>query len=479
MRYRVDGAGRAAARWSAAWVPALALVGFTMAAAAAAPASAQQPAAAVAPSSGGGSATTAPTTAPAEEAGWLARQWQNVQTLLSQYLSSSIRPATQAGGQAGGKGPSGPPPSVTVSKPVVRALVEWDEYTGRFDATETVEMRARVSGYLTETHFRDGQMVKKGDLLFTIDPRPFERTLEQARAELNQWQARVNNASKDVDRARPLVRNRIVSEKVFDDRENAYEDAQAAMKVAEAKVKATELELSFTRITAPIAGRISRANVSVGNYVAGGTFNSTLLTTIVSQDPVYVYFDMTENNLIKYKRLAEATGGDSAVRLGAPAEFALSDDRGFPHQGQLDFLDNRLDASTATLRGRIVVENPKGLFSAGMFARVRIAASPRYDAVLLPDAAIGTDQSARFVFVVAEDGTVARRVVEPGPLIDTLRVVRSGIGRDDWVVVNGVQRARPGQKVTPKREPIKVSDAPAAAQPPAARNAPAGKPIAD
>jgi RND family efflux transporter MFP subunit len=369
--------------------------------------------------------------------------------------TATVPPGTAA--PAAGGRPAGPPPTVTVSQPVKRPVVEWDEYTARFDAVETVEMRARVSGYLTEVHFKDGQMVAKGDLLFTIDRRPFERVLEQAQAELAQAQTKVENAAKDVERGRPLLDRKILSEKVFDDRENLMRDAAAAVRVAEAKVKTAELDLSFTRVTSPVAGRISRAIVSVGNYVAGGTLNSTLLTTIVSQDPIHLYFDVSENNTIKYKRLVAAGQRAGAAAAGATIEFSLADERGFPHRGTLDFSDNRLDPATGTLRARAVVDNKAGLFSPGMFARVRIAGSARYEALLLPDEAIGTDQTAKFVYVVADDGTAARKALELGPMIEGLRIVRAGLEAGDWVVTKGVQRARPGQKVTPKREPIKVS----------------------
>lgn len=382
--------------------------------------------------------------------GWIGLQWQVLVGLLQQPRAAT---ATQTGAGA----PGGPPPTVTVSRPATRAIVEWDEYTGRFEAVESVEIRARVSGYLITTHFRDGQMVKKGDLLFTLDARPFERALEQAQAEHEQWQTRIANASKDVDRARPLVRQRILSEKTFDDRENTYEDARAAAKVAEARIKAAELDLSFTRITAPIDGRISRSAVSNGNYVVGNSVSSTLLTTIVSQDPIQLYFDVNENNLIRYKRLAQGGQQAGATVDGGTAEVALADEKGFPHVGKLDFSDNRLDPGTGTLRVRAVVDNSSGLFSPGMFARVRVMGSSRYEAVMVPDSAIGTDQASKFVYVVAEDGTASRRVVQPGPLLDNLRVVREGLSADDWVVVNGSQRVRPGSKVNPKREPIKTS----------------------
>lgn len=378
-----------------------------------------------------------------------------------------------------------PPPAVTVSKPLAEELVEWDEYTARFDAVEAVEVRARVSGYLTEVAFKDGQNVRKGDLLYTIDPRPFERALEQARAEVAQATTKVENATLDVERGRPLMERRVMSEKAYDDRANVLREAQAAVKVAEAKVALSELDLTFTRITSPIEGRISRSLVTPGNWVsAGAAANATLLTSIVSQNPIYVYFDLTENNYLKYKRLAERGVGGGAGGTGSAVEIAMPDETGFPHKGKLDFVDNRLDPGTATVRARAVMENDKLLFSPGMFARARIAGSARYRGLLLPDAAIGTDQASKFVLVVGADDTVARRVVRLGPVHAGLRIVREGIGPDDLVVTKGLQRARPGQKVAPKQEPIRAAAADgasgAAPSTPAAatgNGAPAAQPV--
>jgi multidrug efflux system membrane fusion protein len=358
-----------------------------------------------------------------------------------------------------GKGQAAAPvASVSVSRPAVEEIIEWDEYTGRFDAVDTVEVRARVSGYLDEVAFKDGQMVQKGDLLFVIDPRPFERVRDQARAELAQAQTKADNLVSDVERGKPLVERRIMSEKMYEDRANLLREAQAAVKVAEARVAAAELELSFTRMTAPLAGRTSRASVSVGNWVSAGTLsNTTVLTTIVSQDPIHIYFDVSENNYIKYKRLAERGETKSAASPGASVELALPDETSFPHKGRLDFIDNRLDAGTATLRVRAEIDNKAQLFSPGMFARVRLAGSGKAPAVLLPDEAIATDQGSKYVLVVADDGAVSRKTVRLGPLSGGLRVVREGLAANDWVVVKGLQLARPGQKVHAKREALRVS----------------------
>ena len=376
--------------------------------------------------------------------------------LIAVSLSACDRPQAQSKSNPA----AAPPPSVTTSQPVVSEIVEWDEYTGRFEAVASVEVRARVSGYVDKIPFVDGQMVKKGDLLFVIDPRPFERVLGQAQAELEQARTRAQNAALDVERGKPLLERKIMSEKMFDDRANLLREAESAVKVAEAKVATAELELAFTRITAPIDGRISRATVSLGSWIsAGGTANATLLTLIVTQDPIHIYFDISENNYIKYKRLAERgalSGNDGA---GAEVGVALPDETTFAHRGRLDFIDNRLDPGTATMRARAILANADQMFSAGMFARVRLAGTPLQSTVLLPDAAIGTDQASKFVLVVADDGMVSRRIVQLGPLYQGLRVIRSGVEAQDWVVTSGLQRARPGQKVTANREVLRLSEA--------------------
>ena len=397
----------------------------------------------------------APAQSVAEPApGWFARQWN---TVSGWFAAGPERGRAPAAGAQGGA----PPAQVTISRPITREVVEWDEYTGRFDAVDTIEVRARVAGFLTEVHFTDGQLVKKGDPLFTIDARPFERALATANAELEQARTKVESAMKDVVRGRPLVDRRVISEKVFDDRENLKREAESAVKVAEAKVQSAELDLSFTKISAPLGGRISRNLISTGNYVTGGgggNASQTLLTTIVTQNPIQFYFDVSENNTIKYKRLAAA--GTSNVGVpGAAIEIALPDDTGFPHVGKLDFNDNRLDATPGTLRMRAILDNAAGVLSPGMFGRARIAGSAAYNGILLPDDAVGTDQAAKYVTVVAEDGTVSRKVVTLGPIIGGMRVVRTGLAADDWVVIKGQQRARPGQKVNPKREPLQVSNA--------------------
>lgn len=347
-----------------------------------------------------------------------------------------------------------PPPPVTVANPVEKTVTEWDEYTGRFEAVDTVEVRARVSGVLEEVKFTDGAHVNKGDLLFVIDPRPFERRLERERANLAAAEVRAEFAAKDVERARPLLKNKTISEQVFDQRLQAAREAEAAVRSAEASVKSAELDVEFTQIRAPVSGRISRKLVSEGNYVTGGSGTGTLLTTIVTTDPIYLYFDVSEADYLKYVRM-DALGAPSNSRKPAnPVFLGLQDESGFPYRGKMDFVDNRIDENTATLRARAVFDNPHGLFQPGLFARIRLAGSGEYKAIMLPDEAIATDQSNRFVYVVADDGTVSRKNVVLGPMIDGLRVIRSGIETTDWVIIKGLQRARPGIKVTPEKTRI-------------------------
>ncbi len=375
--------------------------------------------------------------------------------------TSSVRPPTPtvpAPAQAGGVAPV----QVSVSQPVRREIVDYVEITGRFEAPESVDLRARVSGYLQDVLFKDGQDVAKGDTLFIIDPRPYERALALSKAELEQAKTRISNASLDVERARGLVQRRIVSEKTFDDRENLQREAEALAKVAEERVKTAELDLSFTRITAPVSGRIGRALITPGNYVAaaGGNASVSTLATIVVQDPIYVYFDISEADALKYKRMVSASGSSSSLKdilTGAAVDLQLADETAFMHTGKVDFIDNRLDTGTGSLRARAVLDNRSRLFTPGQFARVRLKASKPYVATLVPDSAIGADQANRFVMVLGADDTVARKPVVLGSLVEGMRVVREGLAGEDWVVTKGLARVRPGQKVMPKREALQVS----------------------
>jgi membrane fusion protein, multidrug efflux system len=340
-----------------------------------------------------------------------------------------------------------PPPAVSVANPLQKDVVEWDEYTGRFDAVDTVEVRARISGFLNEVKFTDGAIVKKGDLLFVIDPRPFQRILDRDRASLQGARVQLEFTQKDLDRARPLVANATISQQVFDQRTQAVRAAEANVLSAEASVRSSELDVEFTRIASPVTGRISRRLVSEGNYLTGGSGSGTLLTTIVSIDPIHFYFDVSEADFLKYRKLGSLAIQQDEHLAEIPVELALQTDTGFPYKGRMSFIDNRIDAGTGSLRVRAVFDNPDQLFQPGLFARVRLAGSPRYKGILLPDVAVATDQSNRFVFIVSDDGTVSSKPVVLGPVIDGLRVIRSGVSTTDWVIVNGVQRARTGIKV--------------------------------
>ena len=349
--------------------------------------------------------------------------------------------------------PAGPPPpAVTVAKPVQRAVTDLDEYVGRFVAIDSVEIRARVSGYLDQVHFRDGQMVKQGDLLFTIDKRPFENTLAQARANLAQAKANLAFTEADLERGRLLSRDRTITEQVFEQRTQAFRSAQASVAANEATVRQAALDVEFTELRAPVAGRIGDRRVSPGNLVAGGTVASTtLLATIVSLDPIRFEFTMDEASYLRYERFSqsskEVTGREGGVKVG----LKLLDDKGFDHAGHMDFVDNVIERSSGTIRGRAVFANPTGVLTPGMFGRIRVPGSPTYDALLVPDAAIGTEQIKKFVLVVDKDNTAVAKYVTLGQVTaDNLRVIKDGLTASDNVVVNGLARVRPGQKVTPQ-----------------------------
>ena len=344
-----------------------------------------------------------------------------------------------------------PPAPVTVSTPLKHELVEWDEFTGQFAGVEYVEIRARVSGYLTEIGFEDGQIVKKGDLLFVIDPRPFQNALASAQAQQAQAQARLDLASRQVQRSSELRQRDFASQSVLDERQEELRQAAGALDAAKAAVADAELNLEFTRITAPVGGRIGRHEVSIGNLVTGGSGGgTTLLTTIVSLDPIYFYFDMSEADYLAYQRAA-ASGKIQSTRDGkVPVYARLTDEKDWPREGRLDFVDNQVDRGAGTIRARAVFPNSDFFVTPGQFGRIRIPGSEPYEALLVPDAAIVTDQSRKLLMTVAEDGTVVPKVVRLGPTYDGLRIIREGIGPDDRIIINGMVRARPGAKVAPQ-----------------------------
>jgi RND family efflux transporter MFP subunit len=346
-----------------------------------------------------------------------------------------------------------PPPQVTVATPVKRKVVDQDEYVGRFVAIDSVEIRARVSGYLDRIHFTDGQIVKQGDLLFTIDRRPFQTALELAQANLAQARANLAFAESDLARGQQLVRDRTITEQTFDQRTQAKRVAEASVAAQEAAVRQATLDLEFTELRAPVTGRIGDRRVSPGNLVTGGTGgNTTLLATIVSSDPIRFEFTFDEASYLRYERSAKS-GEDVTSRNGTvPVALKLIDEQDFAHSGRMDFVDNVIDRASGTIRGRAVFANPSGVFTPGMFGRVRVPGSAPYPALLVPDVAVGTEQVRKFVYTVDDDGTVRQAFVTLGQATDDLRVIKNGLKETDRVIVSGLMRAKPGQKVTPKEQ---------------------------
>jgi multidrug efflux system membrane fusion protein len=340
-------------------------------------------------------------------------------------------------------------PPVTVAQPIKHTVTDWDEFTGRFDAVEEVQVRARVGGFVTSVEFRDGAFVKAGDLLYVIDPRPFDAVAEQADGQLSDARAKVELAKRELERGLTLVQTSAVSEQVVDQRRQALQAAHAAETVAEGALKAAQLNIEFTHVLAPIAGRVSRHLVSVGNLVQGDTGASTLLTSIVSMDPIYIYFDVDEATYLRNNKLWFEGKRPSSRDTPNPVQVTLTGETKSSHEGRMDFLDNRLDVSTGTLRSRAVIPNHDLSILPGQFGRVRLIGSSPYEALLLPDTAIATDQSRKIVFVVKDDDTVEAKPVILGPLDDGLRVIRDGLKPEDRVIVEGLQRARIGAKVSP------------------------------
>jgi RND family efflux transporter MFP subunit len=346
------------------------------------------------------------------------------------------------------------PPTVTVAKPVQRTVVDQDEYVGRFAAVDSVEVRSRLSGYLQEIHFTDGQMVKKGDLLFVIDRRPFEIALEQMRANLAQARANLAFTVADLARGQQLLGNKTITEQSYDQRTQAKAVAEAAVASQEAMVHSAELDLDdYSELRAPVDGRIGDRRVAVGNLVTGGPGgNTTLLATIVSVDPIRFEFTFDEASFLRYERFATASADVASRHGNVPVTLKLIDENDFRHEGKIDFVDNVIDRSSGTIRGRAVFDNADGIFTPGMFGRIRVPGSPPYTALLIPDAAIGTEQVRKYVLAVDDGGIVRQKYVTPGQLDGGLRVIKDGLAATDRVIVNGLMRARPGIKVTAQQD---------------------------
>ncbi|MES2029407.1 MAG: efflux RND transporter periplasmic adaptor subunit [Pseudomonadota bacterium] len=356
-----------------------------------------------------------------------------------------------------------PPPPVTVANPTKKVTTDWDEFTGRFDAVEQVQVRARVTGFVTKVAFTDGAVVKTGDLLYEIDPRQYQAAAEQAQGQLDDAKAKVVLAEKELERATTLIKTDAISENIVDQRNQALAAAQAATLQAEGALKQAQLNVEYTKVVAPIDGRVSRHLVTVGNLVQGSESGATLLTSIVSLSPIYVYFDTDEATYVRNSKLWFEGKRPSSRDTPNPVEITLVGETKPSHEGKMNFLDNRLDVGTGTLRGRAIVDNKDLSILPGQFARVRIIASGEYEALLIPDAAVANDQSRKIVMVVKADDTVEARPVTLGPLDGGLRVIREGLKPDDRVIVDGLQRARIGAKVSPKM----AAATPAPAQTPA------------
>jgi len=405
-------------------------------------------------------------------------------------------------GCAGQPGNSPPPEvQVVVTSPIKKQIVEWDEYVGRLDPVEFVEVRARVSGYLQSIHFEEGQVIEKGALLCVIDPRPFVAELNRAKAELEQAKARVTQstaqlaqaqaekskaeagvdyARRRIERSKVLVARNTITKDEFELQQSELLQAQADVEAAKAQIESSsaaiatanaavetaqaaigiaELDLEYTRVIAPVTGRVSRRDITEGNLISGGTLQSSLLTTIVSLDPIHCYFDADEQAFLKYARLAKEGKRQSSRDVKNPVYIALADEKnGFPHNGHMDFVDNRLDPNTGTMRGRAIFRNSDLFLTPGLFARLRLPGSARYEGILAPDSAIGNDQSEKFVFVVGEDNKIRRQVVQIGPVVHGLRVIRTGLDGSEKIVLRGLQRVRIGMQVRPTFEAISAKN---------------------
>ena len=348
-----------------------------------------------------------------------------------------------------------PPPEVSAAPVLVRPVSQWDNFNGRVEAVQSVQLRPRVSGYIESVNYREGDEVKKGQVLFTIDDRSYRAALEQAKAELARARSQASLARSESGRSEKLIGTQAISREVWEQRRAAASQAQADVLAAEAAVDMAQLNLDFTRVTAPIDGRASRAMITPGNLVTAGD-SASVLTTLVSQQQMYVYFDVDENTFLHYQAMAR----QGQQRHALPVEIALVGDQGFPHQGKVDFLDNQLTASTGTIRMRALLDNQARQFTPGLFARVRLPGSAQFEAMLIDDKAVLTDQDRKYVYVVDGEGKAQRRDIQPGAMVDGLRIVKSGLQSGDRVIVAGLQKVfMPGMPVTAQQVAMRAAAA--------------------
>ena len=354
-------------------------------------------------------------------------------------------------GKPGGGQSAPPPPQVTVAQVLEKKVKEWDEFTGRLQAVETVEIRPRVSGYIDKVAFTEGSQVKRGDLLFIIDPRPYKAEYDRAASDVKRYKTALDLARIELVRVQRLKDSGAVSEEELDERKSTVAQGDANVAGAEAALETASLNLGFTRVTSPIDGRVSRAEVTRGNLVTGGINGGTLLSSVVSMDPIYIYFDGDEQTYLKYTQMARTGERPSSRNAPNPVQVGLANEEGFPHAGTMDFVDNQLNPQTGTIRARAVLPNKDGFFTPGLFARVQLLGSGEHPAILIEDRAVNTDQSQKYVLLLGANNQIEYRGVKLGRVIDGLRVVNSGLKAGDVIVVNGAQRVHPGVTVTPQK----------------------------
>jgi len=385
---------------------------------------------------------------------------------LPALIAAALLCAGGCSKSGGGAPPAPPPPQVSVAKVVEKRVKDWDEFTGRLQAVETVEIRPRVSGYIDQVAFAEGKLVQKGDLLFVIDPRPYKAENDRAAADVKRYKTALDLARIELTRVQQLKESGAVSAEELDERKSTVAQAEANVAAAQASLETASLNLSFTRVTSPIAGRAGRAEVTRGNLVTGGSNGGTLLTSVVSIDPIYLYFDGDEQAYLRYNKMARSGERPSSRDAPNPVMVGLANEEGFPHAGTMDFVDNQVNPQTGTIRGRAVLPNKDGFFTPGLFARVQLLGSSEYAAILIDDRAVNTDQNQKYVFVLGPNDQIEYRHVTLGRLIDGLRIVRDGLKPGDVIVVSGGQRVQPGIKVTPQLVPMGSDEADAAAAAP-------------
>jgi multidrug efflux system membrane fusion protein len=378
---------------------------------------------------------------------------QKIYALLSMVAvaAGALLMTSGCGGSGGSAQSAPPPPQVSVAQVLEKTVKDWDEFTGRLQAVETVEIRPRVSGYIDKVAFTEGSQVKRGDLLFVIDPRPYKADADRAAADVKRYKTALELARIELGRVQKLKDSGAVSEEELDERKSTLAQTEANVAGAEAALEAANLNLNFTQVTSPIAGRASRAEVTRGNLVTGGINGGTLLSSVVSMDPMYLYFDADEQSYLRYSQMARSGEHSSSRDSAKPVQVGLANEEGFPHTGTVDFVDNQLNPQTGTIRARAVLQNKDGLYTPGLFARVQLLGSSEYSAILIDDRAVNTDQSQKYVFVLGPGNVIEYRRVKLGRIIDGLRVVREGLKSGDVIVVNGAQRVHPGITVNPQK----------------------------